>query len=70
MAMQTLCQAYRQHGMHRRVPAPARQQAARQPSLGRVAARRRNLGLGDKGYVSADRQAAFTAPGKIWGVRR
>ena len=22
----------------------------------------------DKGYVSAEREAAFTAPGKVWGV--
>jgi len=24
----------------------------------------------DKGYVSAEREAAFTGPGKVWGVRR
>ena len=24
----------------------------------------------DKGYVSAEREAAFTGPGKVWGVMR
>jgi len=24
----------------------------------------------DKGHVSAEREAAFTAPGKAWGIRR
>ena len=24
----------------------------------------------DKGYVSAEREAAFAGPGKVWGVRR
>ena len=24
----------------------------------------------DKGYVSAEREAAFEGPGKVWGVRR
>ena len=36
--------------------------------MGRPPARRGDIGLGGQGYVSAGREAAFSGPGKFWGV--
>ena len=39
--------------------------------MGRRAAWRGNLSVwADKGYVSAEHEAAFAGPGKVWGVMR
>jgi IS5 family transposase len=45
-------------------------QAARQPSLRRVAAWRKNIGLGRQGLCCSRARGVFKEPGKVWGVMR